>query len=130
MHARFDTVDFNFCFFILSSHRFISDFQIKLENRAIHETSPSPMHLHCVSQLLSSFHSVIDSLGRFCCTRHTHLAGCAFDESIVHHKSFKENPDYNKHSTQSLGSIVQTVGLTTSPTTYRMLVKEICCLLV
>ncbi|KAK1362712.1 hypothetical protein POM88_047186 [Heracleum sosnowskyi] len=25
----------------------------------------------------------------------TYPVGCAFDESIVHHKYFKENPDYN-----------------------------------
>ncbi|CAN6564466.1 unnamed protein product [Malus baccata var. baccata] len=28
----------------------------------------------------------------------THPLGCAFDESIVHHKYFKENPDYNNPS--------------------------------
>ncbi|CAN6699366.1 unnamed protein product [Malus baccata var. baccata] len=28
----------------------------------------------------------------------THPLGCAFDESIVHHKYFKENPDYNSPS--------------------------------
>ncbi|TQD81157.1 hypothetical protein C1H46_033267 [Malus baccata] len=28
----------------------------------------------------------------------THPLGCAFDESIVHHKHFKENPDYNNPS--------------------------------
>uniref|UniRef100_A0A7N2MJV4 Inositol oxygenase n=1 Tax=Quercus lobata TaxID=97700 RepID=A0A7N2MJV4_QUELO len=55
------------------------------------------MHLtaliHDVGKVL--YHSKFGSLPQWAVVGDTHPVGCAFDESIVYHKYFKENPDYN-----------------------------------
>nr|XP_023900847.1 inositol oxygenase 1-like [Quercus suber] len=55
------------------------------------------MHLtaliHDLGKVL--YHSKFGSLPQWAVVGDTHPVGCAFDESIVYHKYFKENPDYN-----------------------------------
>ncbi|KAM4068957.1 hypothetical protein ACB094_12G052500 [Castanea mollissima] len=49
--------------------------------------------IHDLGKVL--FHSKFGSLPQWAFTGDTHPVGCAFDESIVYHKYFKENPDYS-----------------------------------
>ncbi|KAF2559743.1 hypothetical protein F2Q68_00013392 [Brassica cretica] len=52
--------------------------------------------IHDLGKVL--LHSSFGELPQWAVVGDTYPVGCAFDESIVHHKYFKENPDFNNPS--------------------------------
>ncbi|KAI4357164.1 hypothetical protein L6164_001131 [Bauhinia variegata] len=50
--------------------------------------------IHDLGKVL--LHPVFGALPQWAVVGDTYPVGCAFSESIVHHKFFEENPDYNK----------------------------------
>ncbi|XP_033128034.1 inositol oxygenase 1 isoform X4 [Brassica rapa] len=52
--------------------------------------------IHDLGKVL--LHSSFGELPQWAVVGDTYPVGCAFDESIVHHKYFKENPDFNSPS--------------------------------
>ncbi|KFK43697.1 hypothetical protein AALP_AA1G161300 [Arabis alpina] len=55
--------------------------------------------IHDLGKVL--LHTSFGELPQWAVVGDTYPVGCAFDESIVHHKYFKENPDYNNPSYNS-----------------------------
>jgi len=66
--------------------------------------------IHDLGKVL--FHSKFGELPQWAVVGDTFPVGCAFDESIVHHKYFKDNPDYNNPAYNTkLGTYSEGCGL-------------------